>query len=122
MTADFGLNWADVATPPAPGAPGAIGDYVWSDSDADGVQDADELGLGGVQMLLRVDTNGNGVYGDAGDAAPLSTLTDATGHYVFDGVAPGAYVVELNASTLPASHSNGNLSRDADGAAHRSPG
>ncbi|MBK8152327.1 MAG: hypothetical protein IPK61_04210 [Saprospiraceae bacterium] len=37
---------------------GSIGDYVWIDTDGDGIQDANESGLNGVTVLLK-DQNGN---------------------------------------------------------------
>ena len=37
---------------------GSIGDYVWVDTDGDGVQDPTELGLNGVTVLLK-DALGN---------------------------------------------------------------
>ena len=60
-------------------APLLIGNYVWLDADNDGIQDADENGLSGVNVAL-FDANGNQV---------ATTVTDANGHYTFttaDGV------------------------------------
>jgi uncharacterized repeat protein (TIGR01451 family) len=53
LDADLGYR-----TPPGTGT---IGDYVWQDINADGIQDANELGLGGVTVLLYRDVNNNGV-------------------------------------------------------------
>lgn len=39
----------------------AFGDRVWVDADADGVQDAGEVGLGGAAMRLYRDFNGDGL-------------------------------------------------------------
>jgi subtilisin-like proprotein convertase family protein len=69
-----------------------IGDYVWRDLDGDGVQDADEPGIGGVTVhLLR---------GDGSDTGQTAT-TDATGHYLFNNLPPGAYAVRFALASLP---------------------
>lgn len=61
----------------APFTTGTIGDFVWQDLDRDGRQDAGEMGLMGVVVLL-LDNNGN----------TLSTaVTDSTGRYLFSNVA-----------------------------------
>jgi len=51
-----------------------IGNYVWLDSDEDGVQDIDEVGLAGVNVTL---------FNAAGDSL-TSVVTDATGAYYFN--------------------------------------
>jgi large repetitive protein len=76
-------------TPPAPAR---LGDLVWNDLDADGVQDAGEPGIGGVEVRLFATTEPT--------VALASTVTDATGTYVFDGLdAATDYIVEV---ALPA--------------------
>ena len=79
--------------------PASIGDYVWLDKDVDGVQDANELAVPGVQIALfkadgspAIDVNGNPV-------APQTT--DATGKYQFINLPPGDYYVQF---TPPASY------------------
>jgi protocatechuate 3,4-dioxygenase beta subunit len=67
----------------------AIGDYVWYDDNANGVQDPGELGLAGVTLDL-LSNNG----GAPGDMVATAT-TDADGRYLFDPVAPGAYFVQV---------------------------
>ncbi|MBK8472485.1 MAG: carboxypeptidase regulatory-like domain-containing protein [Sphingobacteriales bacterium] len=79
-TLDFGYE------PPTPLS--SLGDFVWLDSDADGVQDAGEVGLAGVTVTLF---NGDGT------ATGLSTTTDATGFYQFDDLQPGDYYVVFGA-------------------------
>ncbi len=54
----------------APAGTGTIGDYVWQDSDQDGVQDPGELGLGGVTVLLYRDTNGDGILQPGAGSPP----------------------------------------------------
>jgi protocatechuate 3,4-dioxygenase beta subunit len=66
--------------------PAELGDYVWEDLNADGVQDAGEPGIPGVLVTLT------GTTGD-GDAVTLTMNTDANGNYLFDGLEPGTYKV-----------------------------
>ncbi|MBV6395470.1 MAG: hypothetical protein HFACDABA_01046 [Anaerolineales bacterium] len=95
VTADFGYNWApttDVTNPPL-NATGAIGDRVWIDADGDGVQDTGEAGLAGATVTL-VTPGADGIFG-TGDDGTSTTTTDAAGNYIFDGLAPGAYKVQV---------------------------
>ena len=101
-TADFGYNWASVTdvTNPTPGATGAIGDRIWIDADGDGLQDPGEAGLAGVAVAL-VTPGADGVFGTADDVTAASTTSDAAGNYIFDGLATGAYIVQV---TTPGSY------------------
>jgi uncharacterized repeat protein (TIGR01451 family) len=83
---DFGYN-----------APGTLGDRVWSDVDGDGVQDAGEPGIGGV-LLNLLDGLGNPVL-DAG-SNPITATTAADGSYLFSGLEPGDYLVEVDATNF----------------------
>jgi len=64
----------------------SIGNFVWEDLDADGVQDPGEEGIGGVTVSLF----------DATGAEADSTVTDDDGAYAFAGLPPGAYHVEID--------------------------
>ena len=66
---------------------GEIRGYKWHDLDGDGVWDDGEPGLGGWQIYL--DSNSNGQH-DAGE--PITT-TDGDGEYEFTGLAAGTYAV-----------------------------
>ena len=66
--------------------PATIGDRVWLDQNADGIQDAGETGVAGVAVTL-LDSAGNPV---------ATTETDETGAYSFT-VAPGIYSVQFTA-------------------------
>jgi hypothetical protein len=60
--------------------PGNIGNYVWIDSNANGIQDSGEPGQAGVTVNL-LDGNGDPVLDGNGD--PVSTVTDVDGFYSF---------------------------------------
>jgi len=78
VNADFGYK-------PTPEFGATIGDRVWLDANADGVQDSGELGIPGVSVALIRDLNANGVW-DPGEPIIATTATDATGLYTFSGV------------------------------------
>jgi hypothetical protein len=63
--------------------PATLGDRVWEDTNANGVQDAGEAGIAGVTVLK--DENG---------APVATTTTDASGNYSFT-VTPGTYSVAI---------------------------
>ncbi|MDQ3247870.1 MAG: carboxypeptidase regulatory-like domain-containing protein, partial [Chloroflexota bacterium] len=69
--------------------PASLGDFVWLDANADGVQEADEGGVAAVTVAL-FDGQGRQV---------ATTVTNAGGYYHFTGLRPGAYYVVF---TLPA--------------------
>ncbi|MBI5640292.1 MAG: DUF11 domain-containing protein [Nitrospirae bacterium] len=75
----------DIGYRSAPGS-AVIGDLVWSDHNSNGIRDAGEPGLGGVNLQLCQDTNLNGIL-DLGEACASSTSTAADGRYLFTGVA-----------------------------------
>ncbi len=95
-TADFGYNFNPTDDPDE----GAIGDRLWIDADGDGVQDAEEIGLGGVTVKLLMDLDGDGVY----ETVASNVVTDVNGNYIFDGLSAGGYVVEVDSSTLSAGY------------------
>ena len=72
--------------------PSKIGDYVWDDINQNGVQDLNEVGIGGIKVILSGITN-------IGDTIDLNTITDTSGFYAFDGLIAGFYMVEFE--TLP---------------------
>ncbi|MEZ4910063.1 MAG: SdrD B-like domain-containing protein [Saprospiraceae bacterium] len=89
--------------------PASIGDFVWEDSNANGIQDTGETGISNVTLTL---TGNDG----AGNAVTLSTTTDTNGAYAFDNLAPGNYTVTLSVPdgynlSLP---NNGNDDTDSD--------
>ncbi|MEZ4707417.1 MAG: SdrD B-like domain-containing protein [Caldilineaceae bacterium] len=74
--------------------PAAIGDYIWYDENADGVQDAGETGVVSVTVELL----------DSAGLVIGTTETDVTGFYNFTNLAPGDYSVRFNLATLPAGY------------------
>lgn len=96
---------ADLGYKSAPGI-ATIGNYVWSDANADNRRNAGEPGLAGVAVQLWRDVNGNGIK-DAGDALCTSgtcgtngtTTTAPDGSYLFTGVTAGGtedYIVYID--------------------------
>lgn len=76
---------------------GSIGDFVWRDSDNDGIQDIDEIGIKGVVLrLYTANTDGT----PTGNALKTDT-TDAHGYYLFSNLALGDYVVAIDKASLP---------------------
>ena len=68
--------------------PASIGNRVWLDANANGQQDAGELGVAGVTVTL----NGGGLDGliaTTADNTTVSTTTDANGNYLFKDLVPG---------------------------------
>lgn len=64
-----------------------LGDRVWYDKDLDGIQDADETGIGGAKVELVRDINGDGQI--TGNEVLATTQTDGNGNYIFKGLTPG---------------------------------
>ena len=74
-----------------------IGDFVWIDSDGDGVQDAGEPGLANVLVTLDPPS---GVDLGAGDGVAISTYTDSDGYYSFGNLGTGTgYTISAAAVT-----------------------
>ncbi|HVK11271.1 MAG TPA: SdrD B-like domain-containing protein [Gemmataceae bacterium] len=74
-------------------APAALGDFIWSDDNANGLQDAGEAGVAGVAVRLL--NSGTQV---------ATVTTDATGHYSFDTsglIAASSYWLQF---TVPAGY------------------
>ena len=92
---------------------GSIGDTIFADLDGTtgaGVGPGPgDPGLEGVTVNLYLDLNGDRVIDyNAGDALLATTLTDASGNYLFTGLPDTTgsqeYMVEVLAATLPADY------------------
>jgi protocatechuate 3,4-dioxygenase beta subunit len=82
LTVDFGFI-----------RPMAIGNYIWNDINADGIQDAVEVGLAGATVSL-MDNAGNPVTDLKGNPVD-SMVTGETGDYLFNYLPEGDYIVRV---------------------------
>ncbi|MBN1177984.1 MAG: VCBS repeat-containing protein [Anaerolineae bacterium] len=80
-----------------------VGDFVWVDTDGDGIQDTGEPGLAGVTVHLYDPGNDGQVGGVGSDADQLlrTTTTDSNGYYSFPSLPTGKYFILFEA---PAGH------------------
>ncbi|MEZ5325582.1 MAG: SdrD B-like domain-containing protein [Verrucomicrobiales bacterium] len=102
LTADFGYNYNPAADVNGGTNTAALGDRVWIDSDGDGLHDPGEIGVKGVTLTLMT-AGADRIFGTADDAIKATTTTNASGHYIFDGLVPDAYQVRVTDSAS-ASH------------------
>jgi hypothetical protein len=70
---------------------GDLGDLVWMDMNCNGIQDEDEAGMPGVQVMLF----------SCQDSLIDSTQTDSTGQYLFSQIPSGQYYLHF---VLPAGY------------------
>jgi hypothetical protein len=89
---------------------GAIGDFVWKDTNTNGLQDANEPGVQGATVKL-LDCNTMNVL--------RTTTTDSNGHYLFTSLAPGKYKVQFTPPagfgfTIPNANGNSMDAKDSD--------
>ncbi len=85
LTIDFGIF-----------QPAQIGDFVWSDTNKNGIQDIGELGVNGVKVNLYAGTT----------TTPIATATTGTdGKYLFDYLIAGTYTVEFVKTSIGAGNS-----------------
>lgn len=63
----------------------SLGDRVWHDKNANGIQDGSEPGISGVKVTL-LDMSGNSLN---------KVITDSNGNYKFNELEPGQYKVEF---------------------------
>lgn len=101
-----------IPLPVEPGK-GALGDYVWIDKNANGIQDEDEVGLNGVTVKLYnsnrellATTVTQSVYKTVTDSTYGGTVTEDVygptvtevvydGYYLFDNLSAGTYIVHF---------------------------
>ncbi|MBI5848187.1 MAG: DUF11 domain-containing protein [Nitrospirae bacterium] len=94
----------------------SIGDTIFSDllGGTSGVQDAGEPGIAGVVVSLYRNIAPLGTF-DGSDTLISTVTTDASGQYLFSGLADGEYIVSV---PVPAGYSfipNGVVNPDLDG-------
>jgi hypothetical protein len=85
MTLDFGFYPISVS----------VGDYVWFDSNANGIQDSSEAGIAGV-VLTITKADGSPVTDVFGNSV-TTTTTDTAGRYLFSDLPAGSYRVSVTA-------------------------
>lgn len=79
-----------------------LGDYVWIDFDQDGFQHPTET-IGVSNITVKLTKSGpDGIFGTADDVIVASTTTDGDGHYQFECVTTGVYVMVF--SGLPSGY------------------
>ncbi len=109
------LNQVDIVFTPTmltcPGTcAGVIGDFVWNDTNHNGIQDSGEPGIPGVTMQLWDSTQ---------TTLLQTTMTNAGGLYQFSGLCAGTYVVVVPNSppgfTPSPSHVGMNPAIDSNG-------
>ena len=61
LTADFGYNPNPTTDVDGGENLAALGDRIWIDSDGDGAQDPEEIGVAGVELTLEAVVNSLGV-------------------------------------------------------------
>ncbi|TBW68389.1 SdrD B-like domain-containing protein, partial [Staphylococcus lugdunensis] len=86
----------------------SVGDYVWEDTNKDGIQDDNEKGISGVKVTLK-DEKGNIIS---------TTTTDENGKYQFDNLDSGNYIIHFEkpeGMTQTTANSGNDDEKDADG-------
>ncbi|WP_414052100.1 DUF7507 domain-containing protein [Macrococcus animalis] len=88
----------------------SISDLVWNDVNQDGIQDANEGGLEGINVILTKP-----------DGTKVTVVTDKYGHYIFTGLENGVYTIEFvipdgfkgspTGQSTPDKDSNGNITK-----------
>jgi hypothetical protein len=106
-TIDAGIIVYRPPTPTRTPTPINVGNFIWHDLDADGVQDSGEYGLTGIQVQLW-----NSAKNDLIDIA----TTNSNGIYSLQAPAPGNYRIRVllpaGASFAPKNANDGNPSPD----------
>jgi hypothetical protein len=73
----------------------SVGNRVWMDRDADGIQESGEPGINGVRVYLDLNSNGSWAAGEP------NAITSGDGSYYIGNLNAGTYSVKVDISTLP---------------------
>ncbi|MFK7919557.1 MAG: SdrD B-like domain-containing protein [Ilumatobacter sp.] len=92
VTSDLDQDFGYVGT-------GSIGDTVFADDNADGVQNTGEDGIPGIPVTVT-GAGQDGIFG-TGDDIVVETVTDDDGEYLVDGLPDGDYTVEIDPTQAP---------------------
>ncbi len=98
-------------TPPAPSGSASIGNFIWNDTNSNGLQDVGELGIGGVSISLYR-TSDNQFLG--------STSSNMSGAYSITSIPAGTYYIQVGSIppgynlTINDANSNSNDDMDSD--------
>src|SRR5205814_557705 len=76
--------------------PAKLGDFVWVDTNGNGIQNSGEPGIAGVTLTLTGTTN-------AGGSVSATATTTSTGYYQFPNLAPGSYTVTVDTGNFSGS-------------------
>jgi len=90
MTIDFGFV--------SPALVGSLGNYIWVDWNDNGVIDGGEPAAPAGVLLNLLDENGAPIPAPSG--GNVTTVTDASGNYLFDGLSAGDYIIEVDPSNF----------------------
>ena len=88
-----------------------IGDFVWEDTDKDGIQDTGEEGLAGVTVRLKNSS------GQVVETTTTGSDDDEKGKYLFSDVTAGTYTIEVTAPsgyTFTQADQGGDETKDSD--------
>jgi len=91
QTIDAGIN-----RPPTAG----LGDFVFEDENANGIQDPNEPGIPGVPVTLLTNPDGDSDCDNGDETIAGSTVTDGMGMYMFEDLEPGDYCVQFDKSVV----------------------
>jgi len=106
MTVDAGIFFQQPST-------ASVGNFVWFDTNQDGIQDNGEQGISGVTVTL---------YNNVGSVVG-TTITDANGFYLFTQVLPGTYTIGFTPPAgLTFSPNNGGVSNPSNSDANPGSG
>ncbi len=88
-------------------ADSSLGDFVWEDTNNNGIQDDGELGIAGVGVHLL----------DSNSIVIKSVVTNTNGYYSFTNIVPGTYKVQFNlldAYLFSPQNQGGDITKDSD--------
>lgn len=78
----------------------SVGNLVFRDADGNGVFNAGDNGIDGIALTLFADDGTTAGAFDAGDTQLATTTTSGGGFYNFANLAPGTYIVRVDASNF----------------------